>query len=526
MGNALKSLKSAAKLMKTAFGDNYFPDKNEINKLKGQLASALEQVKKDPKLIADLIRTTKTGDDAFALAGDFLEDGSIDISSKESFKEEYERKHRTLDEKVGMIESILHNGAEGHVDQNQLADAVDMLMDEIGDEDGDLEDPENRAIAQLDKISSMVGKGSERYEKSFGKFKKGDTGLSVTASDEAGTASSSYVSSNPIGFKPSWETSTTTYSTSSSVTSNYRIKPMTFTSSSKSPKYEFPPEGDLVIEDEYMMKRMIKLIGQQCSPMQIEMALAAIVKHFDIKSFGSIHVTCSDETETASRTSFSRGSLSHLLPMLPGRNRSPLTTCNLGGCYETGSLGVAASHFGTAAPSGLFIKVQSHCGIETQTLGQTYGSISRYGHSSHACGALDAVSTGNVSCESFQRLQTQIGQDTISQLSRIDPTTKPLFAAVTQARTQADRATDECLSEKAGTIFFVYGCININGLTSPSEVPVILRIIDLRKGTAKMWECGLPSQLSRLEIHEERNKFSFKLLSSSKKLPDPTPKDS
>jgi hypothetical protein len=219
-------------------------------------------------------------------------------------------------------------------------------------------------------------------------------------------------------------------------------------------------------------ERLRPFIGVEHGVSEVGRALHALARSVGTKRVGALHVTCADETEHEGAEALRHSFIDHLLPSLKFRLRSPFRLANLGSRYEWGATAIAEQHFAIdphVAPFKLMlIKINAHVGFSRGPGGPRFGTLSRYGWPSPACGALAAVLDGAqfpVAAEIGEAFASE-GLDRLAALrdeQQVDPACRPLYAALAHARLQARRAVLDLTDHRpfSPTLYAVVPCVTL-----------------------------------------------------------------
>ncbi|HNW94349.1 MAG TPA: hypothetical protein PKM88_15700, partial [bacterium] len=262
-----------------------------------------------------------------------------------------------------------------------------------------------------------------------------------------------------------------------------------------------PAEPPLV--DRFLERRCAALVGCEVPPLRTNMLLAALARQSGATQCGALHVTCTDEAEAEARERFARSGVGLMLPPLAGGRGAVMQICNRGGCYEPGILAVAAEHYAAASrPLTLVVRVQAHCGVIRDGDTRGFGTLSRYGCLSPACGVLQAVLGGDTAAARGGELARSIDQQQLAAVRATDVRWRALCMAVLQARTQLEQATTEARALARPAWHVLLGAVNLNGLREAMELPVIIRIIDRTGERERGWELALPHDPGAWQLAE------------------------
>ncbi len=231
------------------------------------------------------------------------------------------------------------------------------------------------------------------------------------------------------------------------------------------------------------MARLSELIGVESELAQVSNALRELAQELAAPTVGAYQVSCSDEAERECTEAFQRWFVREMLPPLKFDDRSAFRSINLGGRYESGAIQVAEQHFAARATPGdsklLAVKIDSHVGVQLSPKGHRYGQLERYGRASTCCGALAELFEDS-SLPAVKELHETFQSGGVNRLASLrDPNVvdvehRALFAAVVNARLQADRVVAEIrqYAPHSPTVFLVLPCVTINRPGPDSEIVV------------------------------------------------------
>jgi hypothetical protein len=253
------------------------------------------------------------------------------------------------------------------------------------------------------------------------------------------------------------------------------------------------------------MDRLRQLVGHEKSLKEVTQTLHLSADSLGSAAVGAMHVTCADESERECADAFQHGFVRYMLPPLKVDSASTFRLANLGGRYEWGSVRIAESHFATREAGDrsklLVVKINAHVAIEDDPSHQTgsskmpetrpftLGTWKRYGSESACCGALHALLQGHDEpfTEELREAFGSEGHDRVAALldeSRVDPTYRPLYAAMVSARLQARKVVLDIqdYSPVTPTFFLVLACVTINRHRPDTEILSGLYTVDGRDG--------------------------------------------
>ena len=232
-----------------------------------------------------------------------------------------------------------------------------------------------------------------------------------------------------------------------------------------------------------MAKSLQALVGIENDPAQVVWHLRDFAQDIRAPLVGSYQVTCSDEAEWECARAFQQSFVEPLMPGLKPGSRAPLRSANLGGRFEPGAIRIAEKHFATAETQSEFkllvVKINSHVGVRSTADGVQYGWTDRYGHRLACCGTLAALIEGKgppAIAELHDTFRSG-GTDRLAALRDdqvVPPPYRALFAAVANARLQADRAAAEAErhAPRTPTIYLIVSCVTLNRSGPDTEIVV------------------------------------------------------
>ncbi|UCD24903.1 MAG: hypothetical protein JSW51_03005 [Gemmatimonadota bacterium] len=196
---------------------------------------------------------------------------------------------------------------------------------------------------------------------------------------------------------------------------------------------------------------------------------------------GAMHITCADESEHECVTAFQKGFVNLLLPQLKFAQQSAFRIANLGGRYDWGGVRIAEDHYAAAesvpVKKVLVVKVNSHVGVLEEHGTQTFGVMQRYQDTSHSCGALNALLSGDKRPFALRLAELFVseGPDRLAMLrdeKQVDPALRPLYAALVSARLQARKVILDIQDYEpvSPTEFLVIPCVTLNRKEKDTEI--------------------------------------------------------
>jgi hypothetical protein len=214
---------------------------------------------------------------------------------------------------------------------------------------------------------------------------------------------------------------------------------------------------------------------------EVARVLHLVASDLGAPAVGAMQVTCSDESERECVDAFRNNVVEHLLPSLKFAERAHFRIANLGGRYEQGAVAITEDHYSTRVAAGAFkllvVKINSHVCAESSDEGPRFGRMRRYDTESVFCGALHAMMDGSElpAAKELRELFGSGGKDRLAMLlddKRVDPNYRSLFAAVVNARLQAERAVEDVrfCTQDSPTFFLVLPCVTLNRQGKDTEI--------------------------------------------------------
>jgi hypothetical protein len=127
----------------------------------------------------------------------------------------------------------------------------------------------------------------------------------------------------------------------------------------------------------------------------------------------------------------------------------------------------------------MLVKLNSHVAVSGTAHAPQYGPMPRYETESTACGALQALLRGDrlPALDELRQTFTAQRQDRIETLldpQRVEPASRYLRAAITNARLQAQRAVQDIQAHRphSPTLYLVVPCVTLNRRGPDSELVV------------------------------------------------------
>ncbi len=261
-----------------------------------------------------------------------------------------------------------------------------------------------------------------------------------------------------------------------------------------------------------MSRRLRELIGHECDLDEVSASLREFVRSTHAVAFGALEVTCSDEAEHEGAAAFHTQFVDYMLPALKPQLRAAFRTANLGARYEWGSVHVAEHHYATEAAAGgwklLVVKINAHVSVCEAPDGAQFGPLQRYETQSTACGALHALLRGEdlPAFRELRQLFASDGHDRIAVLldaARVPPAHRFLFAAIVDARLQAQRAVHDIhdRTPHSPTLYLVVPCVTLNRACVPdTEIVCGYHVVDRRRQGRALKYFGLSDRPERLRV--------------------------
>lgn len=263
------------------------------------------------------------------------------------------------------------------------------------------------------------------------------------------------------------------------------------------------------------MSEILSLIGREADLPRVARAIRLFAEDIDVPAAGGYHITCSDESEWECAEIFDRLFAQEMLPRMKMDRAAVFRTMNLGGRYETGAIHIAEEHFATfasrQAAKVMVVKVSSHVAVTRREEGFSYGSLKRYGENSACCGALVSLLSGGA-LPAVAELSEQFksdGHDRLAELQdeqMIPPEYRALFAAVVNARLQADRVVEDIRAHgpETPTVFVILPCVTINRSEPDNELVVGQYGVDATGSELNVKYRGLGSSPLEYRVEFER----------------------
>lgn len=259
------------------------------------------------------------------------------------------------------------------------------------------------------------------------------------------------------------------------------------------------------------MDRLLQLVGCEHEFATGTRALKYFAHEIGAPVAGALLVTCADGLEHECADAFSRGFADEVLPRLPNGSRAPLRVASFGGQYPWGAIRIAERQFATERTRSAFklivVKVNAHVFAGGAHGERTYGRFERYGAESSACGALNALVTGQ-RLPFLNELESEFrseGVDRIAALQDRDQNLALLFAAVCAARLQARRAILDIQDyrDSTPTYWTVIPCVSINRSSRSTEFWCGVYKFDRRVAGGIALYAGLGDDPSRYELQSK-----------------------
>ncbi|HEY5665957.1 MAG TPA: hypothetical protein VIV64_04485 [Gammaproteobacteria bacterium] len=244
------------------------------------------------------------------------------------------------------------------------------------------------------------------------------------------------------------------------------------------------------------MKELCRTIGREQPLDQFHWILKqAAVEDPAIETFGCGLVTCADERQGQTRSSFDREVATPLIPDAANPRDHVFSISNLGGRYENGALRLLDEHFTRLSPGPrrLVVEIASHVGRVEQDGNVEYGSVERFGRKSTCCGALTALlaplATVPVARHSWlDEVDSSFGPERLAALREIDGPTRLVAAAVIHAALQAEAAVSDLLQSPLAApvdVLLVAG-VSINRQSADGFLPVACHHLTAGEGAAQL----------------------------------------
>lgn len=260
------------------------------------------------------------------------------------------------------------------------------------------------------------------------------------------------------------------------------------------------------------------IVGRERSVRGVCQALHHVVVGMNAPYVGAMHVTCADETEVECVTAFQSCFVPYVLPMLKTAHAAPFRLANLGGRYEWGAVHIAEDHFAVEIDDRkwelLVVKVNAHCAVAGEGEEATFGTLTRYGRESTCCGALAATLGGDVHpfTQPLRSALSSEGLDRIATLTdptRVPPSQRALFAALSSARLQARAVMLDVQDHRpvVPMLHLIVPCVTLNRPGPDTEVVVGVYVADRRTEDVRELYLGLGDDPGGYELTWERDRL-------------------
>jgi hypothetical protein len=266
------------------------------------------------------------------------------------------------------------------------------------------------------------------------------------------------------------------------------------------------------------VEQLLDLIGRESDVDEVARTLHMIANDLQAPAVGAMQVTCSDESERECVDAFRDNVVEHLLPSLKFAERAHFRVANLGGRYEQGAVAIAEDHYSTRIAADAFkllmVKINSHVCAESSAEGPRFGRMRRYDTESVFCGALHAMMDGSElpAAKELRALFGSGGKDRLAMLldeKRVEPDYRSLFAAVVNARLQAERAVEDvrCCTQDSPTFFLVLPCVTLNRKGKDTEIVCGVWQLDRRTDDPKDDYQGLGDDPTAYRLTTDRDRL-------------------
>jgi hypothetical protein len=258
------------------------------------------------------------------------------------------------------------------------------------------------------------------------------------------------------------------------------------------------------------MNELCRTIGREQPLDQFHRTLKrAAAEDHATEAFGCGLVTCADERQGQTRSSFDREVAAPLISDAANPRDRVFSISNLGGRYETGALRLLDEHFTRLSPGPrrLVVEIASHVGRAGQDGDFEYGLVERFGRKSTCCGVLAAllapIATAPAGRHSWlDEVGSTFGPERLAALREVDGPTRLVAAAVIHAALQAEAAVSDLLQSPLAApvdVLLVAG-VSINQQSADGFLPVACHHLTAGEGAAPLvagYSLGTtPQQLS------------------------------
>ncbi len=246
------------------------------------------------------------------------------------------------------------------------------------------------------------------------------------------------------------------------------------------------------------MKELCRIIGREQPLDQFHRNLnRAAAEDPAIEAFGCCLVTCADERQGQTRSSFDREVAAPLISDAANPRDRVFSISNLGARYETGALRLVDEHFTRLSPGPrrLVVEIASHVGRAGKDGGFEYGLVERFGRKSTCCGVLTALLAPPATAAAtaarhswLDEVDSTFGPERLAALREIDGPTRLVAAAVIHAALQAEAAVSDLLQGPLAAlvdVLLVAG-VSINQQSADGFLPVACHHLRAGEGGAPL----------------------------------------
>lgn len=244
------------------------------------------------------------------------------------------------------------------------------------------------------------------------------------------------------------------------------------------------------------MNELRRVIGREQPLDQFHLSLRrAATKDPAIRTFGCCLVTCADERQGQTRSSFDREVATSLISDATNPRDRVFSVSNLGARYEAGTLPLLDDHYTrkTAGPKLLVVEIASHVGRVKLEEGFDYGFIERFGRRSTCCGALTTLlkpqeTPPRVQPSWLDEVTSNFGPARLAALRDLDEPARLVAAAVVHAALQAESAVSDLLhhSLAASTDVLLAAGVSVNQQWADGFLPVAYYHLKTGDGAAQI----------------------------------------
>ncbi len=242
------------------------------------------------------------------------------------------------------------------------------------------------------------------------------------------------------------------------------------------------------------MKELYRTIGREQPLDQFHRNLKrAAAEDHAIEAFGCCLVTCADERQGQTRSSFDREVATPLISDAANPRDQVFSISNLGARYETGALRLLDEHFTRLSPGPrrLVVEIASHVGRAGRAGDFEYGLVERFGRKSTCCGVLTTLLAPTAAATAgrhswLDEVDSTFGPERLAALREIDGPTRLVAAAVIHAALQAEAAVSDLLRSPlpASVDVLLVAGVSINQRSADGFLPVACQHLTVGEGAA------------------------------------------